>query len=69
VNPRYAIKHFIFRRGDDAIYEIPASAVRLVDAPPLRPGKIAEPRDPPPKDGPGAANPERAKDQCRPSNR
>ena len=62
-NPRYAIKHFIFRRGDEAIYEIPASQVRLVDSPPLRPGKIAEPRDPAPRnDGPGAANPERAKD-------
>jgi hypothetical protein len=61
-NPRYAIKHFIFRRGDDAIYEIPANAVRLVDAPPLLPGKIAEPRDPPPQNGPATANPERAKD-------
>jgi hypothetical protein len=36
-NPRYAIKHFIFRRGDDAIYEIPAKDVRLVDAPALSP--------------------------------
>lgn len=62
-NPRYAIKHFIFRRGDDAIYEIPESQVRLVDAPPLRPGKIAEPRDPPPQNEPSAANPERAKDR------
>ena len=46
-NPRYAVKHFIFRRGDDAIYEIPAKDVRLVDAPLLRPrrGEIAEPRD------------------------
>jgi len=62
-NPRYAIKHFIFRRGDDAIYEIPPSTVRLADTPPLRPGKVAELRDPPPEDGPGAPNPERAKDQ------
>jgi hypothetical protein len=62
-NPRYTIKHFIFRRGDEAIYEIPANAVRLVDTPPLRPGNVAEPRDPPPpKDSPIAANPERAKD-------
>lgn len=62
-NPRYAIKHFIFRRGDEAIYEIPANAVQLVDGPPLRPGKVAEPHDPPPpKDSPIAANPERAKD-------
>jgi len=62
-NPRYAIKHFIFRRGDEAIYEIPLAEVRLVDAPPLRPGKIAETRDPPPQTGgQNAANPERAKD-------
>lgn len=60
-DPRYAIKHFIFRRGDDAIYEIPANAVRIVDAAPLQPSKVAEPRDPP-KDGLGVANPERAKD-------
>jgi hypothetical protein len=63
-NPRYAIKHFIFRRGDDAIYEIPPSEVRLIDSPPLRSGRIAEPSVPPPSKGePGAANPERAKDQ------
>ena len=36
-NPRYAVKHFIFRRGDDAIYEIPAKDVRLVEGPPLLP--------------------------------
>jgi hypothetical protein len=63
-NPRYAIKHFIFRRGDDAIYEIPASAVRLVEAPPLRPGKVAESREVlSQKDAPSPANPERAKDR------
>jgi hypothetical protein len=62
-NPRYTIKHFIFRRGDEAIYEIPANAVRLVDTPPLRPGNVAETRDrPQPKGSPIAANPERAKD-------
>ena len=65
-NPRYAVKHFIFRRGDETIYEIPASEVRLVDSPPLRPrGRIAEPpRSAPPQHGqPSAPNPERAKDQ------
>jgi hypothetical protein len=61
-NPRYTIKHFVFRRGDDAIYEIPESAVRLVEAPPLRPGKIAEQPDPVRDDLPGGANPERGKD-------
>jgi hypothetical protein len=66
-NPRYAIKHFIFRRGDDTIYEIPAKDMRLVDAPVLRP---PQPRDaievhsPRPLHGqPTAPNPERAKDQ------
>ena len=58
-DPRYAIKHFIFRRGDEAIYEIPPSAVRFVDTPPLQPGKVAEPRNPSPS---STANPERAKD-------
>lgn len=66
-NPRYAVKHFIFRRGNDAIYEIPAKDVRLVEAPPLRPRATveqAEPRNPPPQHRqPNGANPERAKDQ------
>ena len=66
-NPRYAVKHFIFRRGDDTIYEIPAKEVRLVDTPALCPRAMAEraePRDPPPQHGrPTAANPQRAKDQ------
>jgi hypothetical protein len=61
-NSRYTIKHFIFRRGDEAIYEIPPSEVRLVDRPPLQ-VKIAEPPNPAPhKGGPSPANPERAKD-------
>ena len=66
-NPRYAIKHFIFRRDDDTIYEIPAKDVRLVDVPVLRPRhhiEIVEARDPPPQHGQQSApNPERAKDQ------
>jgi hypothetical protein len=66
-NPRYAVKHFIFRRGDDTIYEVPAKDVRLVDTPVLRPRAMAEraePRDPRPQAAqPGAANPQRAKDQ------
>jgi hypothetical protein len=61
---RYAVKHFIFRRGEDAIHEIPPNEVRLIDTPVLRPGKEVEKDDPPqqhiPQDGP---NPERAKDQ------
>jgi hypothetical protein len=66
-NPRYAVKHFIFRRGDDTIYEIPAKDVRLVDAPPLQArlrGQSGEVRDPVPQHGqPNGANPERVKDQ------
>jgi hypothetical protein len=67
-NPRYAVKHFIFRRGDDAIYEIPAKDVRLVEAPPLLPPEAAveraEPREPWLQHRqPSAPNPERAKDQ------
>lgn len=67
-NPRYAVKHFIFRRGDDAIYEIPAKDVRLIEAPPLLPPDAAvdraEPRSPQLQHRqPSAPNPERAKDQ------
>ncbi|HWM32066.1 MAG TPA: hypothetical protein VNO69_10270 [Methyloceanibacter sp.] len=36
-NPRYAVKHFIFRRGDKTIYEIPAKNVKLVDAAVIQP--------------------------------
>ncbi len=35
--PRYEIKHYLFRRNDDAVYEIPATQVRLVDIPLLWP--------------------------------
>ena len=65
-NPRYAIKHFLFRRNDDTIYEIPAKDVRLVDTPALRPRapKTAEPSGPSTQNAtPIAANPERAKDR------
>jgi hypothetical protein len=65
-NPRYAIKHYIFRRNDQAIYEIPARDVRLVDAPVLQPPQApdtVEVRDPPPHGPSSAPNPERAEDQ------
>jgi hypothetical protein len=32
-NPRNEIKHFLFRRDDDAICELPSEQVRLVDTP------------------------------------
>jgi hypothetical protein len=66
-NARYATKHFLFRRGDDTIYEIPTKDVRIVDAPVLRPrhdSESVEARDPSPQHGlQNAPNPERVKDQ------
>lgn len=65
-NPRYVAKHFVFRRDDGTIYEIPAKEVRLIDAPPLHPpgGEAAESPAPLPAAAPQlAANPERAKDR------
>jgi hypothetical protein len=63
--PRYTVKHFIFRRGDPSLYEIPPSEVRLVESPALRmPSGLdgaAEGREP--STSHPAPNPERAKDQ------
>jgi hypothetical protein len=62
-NPRYAIKHFIFRRNDRTIYEIPPDEVRVVNVPVLLPHgtERAESRDQSSRSG--EPNPERAKDQ------
>ncbi len=65
-NPRYAVKHFIFRRNDDMIYEIPAKDVRLIDAPALRPGDHEPAKPSSPSQAAAqqiAANPERTKDR------
>lgn len=65
-NPRYAIKHFIFRRNDQTVYEIPSDKVRITDAPMLRPHATgrAETVDPSPRrPHPETPNPERAKDE------
>jgi len=65
-NPRYAVKHFIFRRGEDAIHEIPTEDVRLVDTPVLRPPQSSgaiDVHDSRPHGHPSAPNLERAKDQ------
>ncbi len=65
-NPRYTTKHFLFRRNDDAIYEIPAKDVRFVDTPALRPRdrETAEPSNPLRQSAPHiTANPERTKDR------
>jgi hypothetical protein len=64
-NPRYAVKHFVFRRNDNTVYEIPATQVRLVNAP--RPSERQTNKTPrgSQEDEPQAApNPERAKDQA-----
>jgi hypothetical protein len=58
-NPRYMAKHFIFRRGDDAIYEVPPGEVHIVDTPVLHPSATPDPRD----TGVNTPNLERAKDQ------
>lgn len=65
-NPRYVIKHFVFRRGDDSIYEIPAKSVKIVEVPQLRPQVVTDR----PESYPSLSlnqrtntNPERAKDQ------
>ena len=65
-NPRYAIKHFIFRRNDQTVCEIPPDQVRVVNGPLLRAHTTerCEKPDPPPQPGqPGAPNPERARDR------
>lgn len=60
--PRYVIKHFIFHRNDDTIYEIPHDEVKIIDAPSLSPGRVTE--SAPTGDGSsaGGKNPERVKD-------
>jgi hypothetical protein len=66
-NPRYEIKHFFFRRNDDAIYEIPSEQVRLADTPAVWPRNGRRATSPsrflPPSSRRDAANPERVKDQ------
>lgn len=67
-NPRYAVKHFIFRRNDQTIYEIPAGEVRVVNMPVLQlpatgRAEVPDPLPPLPHGGLAAPNLERAKDQ------
>ena len=62
-NPRYAVKHFIFRRGDDQFYEVPSTEVRLVDVPLLLPEKTSGPVAARRQTAPEVANIERVKDQ------
>jgi hypothetical protein len=39
---RYSIKHYVLFRGDSAVYEVPASSVRIVDRPVIWPALGAE---------------------------
>lgn len=62
-NPRYNVKHFVFRRSDDNVYEIPSSEVRLVDAPLLRARNASSGVASAPNGAHERENLERAKDQ------
>jgi hypothetical protein len=62
-HPRYTVKHFIFRRGDDNFYEVPHSEVQLVDSPLLRPANNTEPQRERSNVQQIVGNPERVKDQ------
>jgi len=65
-DPRYAIKHFIFRRNDQTVYEVPASDVCIIDVPALQVPNLQAPLANDRLSSIGrqaAANPERAKDQ------
>lgn len=38
---RYTVKHYVFRRGDERVYEIPSNHVQIVDKPLLWPSQSA----------------------------
>jgi len=61
---RYSIKHYILRRGDDRVYEIPEDCVEIVDAPLVWPKEkpTAEPTIAPAHEEKFQARPERAHD-------
>ena len=65
--PRYEVKHYLFRRNDGKVYEIPAAQVHLVDTPILWPrnAEIATSASASLQQSsqPKAPNLERAKDQ------
>jgi len=41
---RYDIKHYVFRRGEETFYEVPATNVEIVQAPLVWPAELSEPR-------------------------
>jgi hypothetical protein len=65
-NPRYDVRHYFFRRGDDSVHEIPENSIHVIEAPLL---SAAEAETPEGKASPaaggrkGPGNPERAKDK------
>jgi proteasome lid subunit RPN8/RPN11 len=64
--PRYGVKHFFFRRNEDAVYEIADADIAIVDAPLLSPGDPELAKDRTTDSGEvrqSTANPERAKDK------
>jgi hypothetical protein len=42
--PRYDVNHYLFRRNDSAVYEIPSNHVRVVDAPILSARRAISPQ-------------------------
>jgi hypothetical protein len=42
---RYTVKHYIFRRGDERIYELRRDQVEVLDAPLIWPARAGHPRD------------------------
>jgi len=65
-DPRYAVKHYFFRRNDDTPYEIPASCVQLVNLPLVWRSDLEQPPFPSDRESVGRPSPpnlERVKDQ------
>jgi hypothetical protein len=61
---RYSVRHYIFRRGDDRVYEIPEQQVEIVDAPLLWPVEQKHnSNEPEPAMGNLGARPERVYDR------
>jgi hypothetical protein len=65
-NPRYDVRHYLFRRKDDSVYEIPHTSVHVIEAPLLSTAEIEPPNEVAPASADvrkSHANSERAKDK------
>jgi hypothetical protein len=65
-NPRYDVRHYLFRRGEDNFHEIPHASVHMIDAPLLTAGRDVQAESgtaSPAEARKSNANPERAKDK------